>query len=168
MISRAEERTRSTCNCLHRRMPRASTFKGLSACFRGRFALADTSVDCGHQCTDLRSIAGNQRYRLLAEWKYRGPVYPHQAYSRAKRVRAACTRVTHVQHTIGPTKYLNALHEFFSGRVSSIRIKMEEIRVENCYGDCWYIYIYIAFASILILKCTYKKNYFLHKYISQK
>lgn len=25
------------------------------------FVPADTSLDCGHRCTDLRSIAGNQR-----------------------------------------------------------------------------------------------------------
>ena len=109
---------RSTCSCPHRR---ASTFEGLSACFRGRFALADTSMDCGHRCTDLRSIAGNQRYRLLAEWKYRGSVYPHQAHSRAKR--AACTRVTHVQRTIGPMKYLGAVRFLFGPSVFDPELK---------------------------------------------
>lgn len=85
----------------------------------------DTSTDCGHRCTDLRSIAGNRRYRLLAEWKYRS-LCLCSMQSRAGSGVRACTRITHVQaHTAKPTKYLRRLPDFFSGRVPPTRVKVD-------------------------------------------
>lgn len=36
------------------------------------FVASDTSVDCGHRCTDLRSIAGNQRTDYSSSESIRG------------------------------------------------------------------------------------------------
>lgn len=143
MIPRAE-RARSTCSCPHRR---ASTFKGLSACFCGRFALADTSVDCGHRCTDLRSIASSQRYRLLAEWKYRGPCVPSPGtlapsvcVLRASHARSAYDRADEISRRCLISFWVECLRSELKWR----KYLLKTVTEFRCY---------IAFASILILKC---------------
>jgi len=71
---------------------------GLSDCaFCGRLVLADTSVDYGHRCTDLRSIAGNRRYRLLVPSESIGASTRAQ-HALVSNVRVARTPVTHVPH----------------------------------------------------------------------
>lgn len=158
MISRAKP-ARSTCSCPHRR---ASTFR-LSACFRGRFALANTSMDCGHRCTDLRSIASNQRYRLLAEWKYRGPCVP----SPDILLRQACACCVHASHA------RSAYDRAEISRRCLISFRVECLRSElnwrkyllKTVTECrCYIYHICKHINTEV----YSNYFFLHKYISQK
>lgn len=152
---------RSTCSCPRRR---ASTFKGLSACFRGRFALADTSVVASALTSDP----------LLAS--------SDTDYLPSESIGALCTLT---RHTLAPSVCVPRAREsrtfsirsgrrnrarrgaaWFLFRIECLRseVEMEKTRAKNYHGDPL---LHISHIRKHI-NTEVNINCFLHKYIFQK
>jgi len=147
----SNRQTRIDCPTHRREHPPS----GLSACFCGRFALADTSVDCGHRCTDLRSIAGNRRYRLLAEWKYQESVHSRVSVC-VMRVRESRT-----SSISGLTKYLCLIS--FQVECINSELKPKTKCIENSHGN---VRFYLStlqytnkYANTLMIECKSISSY---------